>query len=171
MKKENHSAKRGPSRIPMEFNDQDWDIRKIRKEIEHLGSSYMTWKERKDLENQKIVSLGGKPPKKQRLPLSVARVVMKKQKERKQKMLKENPLLERLGGSARRPVERRKPEEMALKASEGHFRNGVLDVKRLLQPAPSRDSDNGTPVSNKWKKKKGSKKNCGKKKGKGRKRH
>lgn len=39
------------------------------------------------LENVTIVAL--QPPKKQRLPLSVARVQMKKQKERDQKMLQE----------------------------------------------------------------------------------
>lgn len=77
----------------------------------------MTWKQKKDLENKKVVSLGGKvcsftplllqhilssqvpcmnfvslvkqPPKKQRLPLSVARVSMKNQKDREEKLLQE----------------------------------------------------------------------------------
>ena len=81
------------------------------------GSSHMTWKQKKDLENKKVVSLGGKvcsfmplllqhilssqvpcmnfvflvkqPPKKQRLPLSVARVSMKNQKDREEKLLQE----------------------------------------------------------------------------------
>ncbi|KAL9273660.1 hypothetical protein AKJ16_DCAP27599 [Drosera capensis] len=102
-----------------EFNELDWDIKKIRKDIDFLGldlssfggfhgSPFMTWKERKDLENKKAVSLGDKvrifsslgdkPPKKQRLPLSMARAVMKNQKKREEKMLIENPLLARLGG-------------------------------------------------------------------------
>ncbi|XP_019185463.1 PREDICTED: uncharacterized protein LOC109180361 isoform X1 [Ipomoea nil] len=71
------------------------------------GSAHMTWKERKDLENKKVVSLGGKPPKKQRLPLSVARVMMKKQKEREQKELEESLILRRFGvnyGSSSRRV-------------------------------------------------------------------
>ncbi|KAH7561062.1 hypothetical protein JRO89_XS10G0166100 [Xanthoceras sorbifolium] len=70
----------------METEDQELDIRKIMKDIEFLGSSHMTWKERKELENKRIVSLGGKATKKQRIPLSVARVPMKRQKEREQKM-------------------------------------------------------------------------------------
>ncbi|XP_019185551.1 PREDICTED: uncharacterized protein LOC109180361 isoform X2 [Ipomoea nil] len=72
-----------------------------------LRSAHMTWKERKDLENKKVVSLGGKPPKKQRLPLSVARVMMKKQKEREQKELEESLILRRFGvnyGSSSRRV-------------------------------------------------------------------
>ncbi|KAL9260865.1 hypothetical protein AKJ16_DCAP21680, partial [Drosera capensis] len=74
-----------------EFNELDWDIKKIRKDIDFLGSPFMTWKERKDLENKKAVSLGDKPPKKQRLPLSMARAVMKNQKKREEKMLIEVP--------------------------------------------------------------------------------
>ena len=38
------------------------------KEVENFSYSHMMWKERKKIENQKVVSLGGKPPKKQRLP-------------------------------------------------------------------------------------------------------
>lgn len=79
----------------------------------------MTWQERKELENRKVVSLGGKvllalnclifivpmkledlqglsflclpsqPSKKQRIPLSIARGMMKKQKERQHKMMQE----------------------------------------------------------------------------------
>ncbi|KAL9259108.1 hypothetical protein AKJ16_DCAP26701 [Drosera capensis] len=76
-----------------------------------MRSPFMTWKERKDLENKKAVSLGDKPPKKQRLPLSMARAVMKNQKKREEKilgggfkltaydsLLPQNPLLARLGG-------------------------------------------------------------------------
>lgn len=156
----------------------------------------MTWKERKELENQKVVSLGGKPPKKQRLPLSVARVQMKKQKEREEKMLEmreqENMVLGRFGGGsgARRTVERRKLEDRVLRSTEGHFKNGILDVKHLLSRAPSRDDGSSSHMVNKGKKHSGKrrddgsssdmvtkgkkhsgKKNKGKKKGGGRKRH
>nr|POE95758.1 hypothetical protein CFP56_43436 [Quercus suber] len=111
----------------------------------------MTWKEKKEMENRKVIALGGKPTKKQRLPLSVARPMMKKRKEREQKMLEERLILGQFGGksssSGKRSMGRRKPEDRVLKASEGHFRNGVLDVKHLLHsapaPAPSRGSDLG----------------------------
>ncbi|GLU10320.1 hypothetical protein SLE2022_271360 [Rubroshorea leprosula] len=152
------------------------NIRNIMKDIEFLGSSHMTWKERKELENRKVVSLGGKPPKKQRLPLSVARVVLKKQKEREEKMSQENLILGRFGGKlgngAGRSAGKHKPEDRVLKTTEGHFSNGVLDVKHMLHGAPSRENDSSTHTFNKGKWKKGSKnKKQGKKKGGGRKRH
>ncbi|KAJ7960515.1 Axoneme-associated protein MST101(2) protein [Quillaja saponaria] len=140
-KKKKQVEKSGPPKGPMEMENQDLDIRNIMKEIEILGSSNMTWKERKDMENRKIVSLGGKAPKKQRLPLSVARPMMKKQKQREQKMLEEQKILGRFGGkhsgsSSKRSAGKRKPEDRVLKSTEGRFRNGVLDVKHLLSSAP-----------------------------------
>ncbi|KAA8539268.1 hypothetical protein F0562_025960 [Nyssa sinensis] len=145
------------------------DIKSIMKDIEFLGSSHMTWKERKELENRKVVSLGGKAPKKQRLPLSVARVTMKKQKEREQKMLQESMILGRFGGKlgsgAKKVADKRKLEDRVLKSTAGCFRNGVLDVKHLLQPAASRETDNNSYTANKGKNKKGGKKNQGRKVG------
>ncbi|XP_031114837.1 uncharacterized protein LOC116018926 [Ipomoea triloba] len=155
---------------------QKLDFKSILKDLEFLGSAHMTWKERKDLENKKVVSLGGKPPKKQRLPLSVARVMMKKQKERDQKELEESLILKRFGvnygSSSRRVSQRRNPEDRVLKSSEGHFRNGVLDVKHLLKPSASTSPDEKQfAPHNKGGKKNNGKKNKGKKKGGGRKRH
>lgn len=82
--------------------------------------------------------------------------------------------------SGKRSMGRRKPEDRVLKASEGHFRNGVLDVKHLLHsapaPTPSRGSGSGTHLFSDGKKKgkgkgKGKGKKNGGKKGGGRKRH
>uniref|UniRef100_A0A7C9A3J8 Uncharacterized protein n=1 Tax=Opuntia streptacantha TaxID=393608 RepID=A0A7C9A3J8_OPUST len=161
------------SRSCMELNGKELDFRSIMKEVQLLGSSDMTWKERKDLQNKKIVSLGGK-----RLPLSVARPMMKNQKAREQKMLEEALLLghcgEQVVTSTKKPVEKRKPEYGVLKSSEGHFKNGILDVKHLLKrAAPPTDDSRGPPMASKGgkKKKKGGKKNHGKRKGGGRKRH
>ncbi|OMO77949.1 hypothetical protein COLO4_24934 [Corchorus olitorius] len=159
--------------------DDRLNVRNIMKDIEFLGSSHMTWKERKQLENKKVVSLGGKPPKKQRLPLSVARAVMKNQKKREEKMLKENMILGqfrgKLGGGAKRSEEKRRPEDRVLRSSEGNFKNGVLNVKHFFQKSPAQDNDSGGQAIHKGKKKKGGgKKNRGKKKGGGgggRKRH
>ncbi|KAJ8557369.1 hypothetical protein K7X08_002994 [Anisodus acutangulus] len=156
------------------------DFKSILKEVEYLGSAHMTWREKKELENKKVVSLGGKPQKKQRLPLSVARVMMKKQKEREEKMQEENLILGRFGGnnasSSRKAAGRRRPEDRVLKSTEGHFRNGVLDVKELLKPsAPKAASFDAKQSfsSGKGKKEKGGKKNKGKKNkgGPGKKRH
>ncbi|KAF3433233.1 hypothetical protein FNV43_RR24335 [Rhamnella rubrinervis] len=171
----------GPSRAPMDFKDMEFDMKTILKDIEHLSSSHMTWKERKEFENKKVVSLGGKPQKGQRLPLSVAKVQMKKRKEREEKMLKESMILGRFIGKpnvgSKKFVGKRRPEDNVLKASEGYFRNGILDVKNLLNQTPSREHwtpsreyDTGGHVFNQGKKKKGSGKKRGKKGG-GKKRH
>ncbi|KAL6973437.1 hypothetical protein U1Q18_027621 [Sarracenia purpurea var. burkii] len=178
-KKKQMGRSRGSTTETTSFVDlkgHEMDIKSIMKDIEFLGSSHMTWKERKDLENRKVLALGGKPPKKHRLPLSVARVTMKKQKEREQKILQESSLLgqfgAKLGNDAKKVAEKRKMEDRVLKSTVGNFRNGVLDVKHLLQPTATRESHNSTFAVNKGKKKKtGGKKNQGKKKGGSKKRH
>ncbi|CAI9277441.1 unnamed protein product [Lactuca saligna] len=128
----------------MDMKSQRMELNSILKDIQYMGSSHMTWKEKKALENKKVVSLGGKPPNKQRLPLSVARVQMKKQKERDQKMSQENMILGQVGGKhgsrSKRELESRKPEDRVLMSTAGRFRNGILDVKDMLKTsAPSRD--------------------------------
>ncbi|KAJ4848565.1 hypothetical protein Tsubulata_007868 [Turnera subulata] len=162
--------------------DRQWDFKTIMKDIEKLGASHMTWKDKKALENKKVVDLGGKPPKNRRLPLSVALPQMKNQKKREEKMRQmleqEHLILGRFGAKrgsgsgSRRSGGKRKPEDRVLKASEGRFRNGVLDVKHLLNPTPSRDDNSSAHMISKGRKSSGSgKKNKGKKKGGGRKRH
>lgn len=153
----------------MAEEDPRMDLRTLMKEFEFLGSSHMTYKERKELENRKVVSLGGKPLKKQRLPLSVARVQMKKQKERDEKMIQENMVLGRFCGNhgidTKKHVEKNRPENRVLKSTVGHFKNGVLDVKDLLRSSKPRPSEN-QQFSGKGKKRKGGKKKGGKKGGK-----
>ncbi|KAL8156722.1 uncharacterized protein LOC141700122 [Apium graveolens] len=182
MSRKKHGQKDVASSSSMDLTSPNMDIRSIMKDIESFVSKkHMTWKERKELENKKVVSLGGKPVKKQRLPLSVALVQMKKQKEREQKTLQESAILGRFGsrfnGENKRSVDKRKPEDRVLKSTVGNFRNGILDVKHMLKPAPSasrggefRGGDGGSFEGSKVQKRKGGKKNKGKKGG-GRKRH
>lgn len=77
------------------------------------------------------------------------------------------------GGGSKRSVEKRRPEDRVLRASEGYFKNGVLDVKHLLRPTSSRDREAGAHVNFSGPKKGGGKKGGGKNKGKkgGKKRH
>ncbi|KAM7493396.1 hypothetical protein LguiB_028005 [Lonicera macranthoides] len=178
MYKKKEGAKGGSSASDMDLKDQRLDLKSILKDIEFLGSSHMTWKERKELENKKVVSLGGKPPKKHRFPLSVARAAMKNQKKREEKMQQENLILGRFHGRLdngnKIGGDKRKPENRVLKSTAGSFRNGILDVKHLLHSSAPRDGGDVTnhAVFNKGKKKKGGKKNKGKKGGGGRgKRH
>ncbi|KAG6403293.1 hypothetical protein SASPL_135510 [Salvia splendens] len=132
----------------------------------------MTWKQKKDLENKKVVSLGGKPPKKQRLPLSVARVSMKNQKDREEKLLQERAILGRFGAysssSSKKVPERKPAEDRILKSMQGDFRKGVLNVGHLLKPsAPEASNYEGRHPTGKGKKKKDGKKSHGKRKGGG----
>lgn len=68
-------------------------------------------------------------------------------------------------------MEKRRPEDRVLKSTEGHFKNGILDVKHLLRGTPSRNNDLNTPVRGKGKKKGKGKNHHGKKKGGYKKRH
>lgn len=147
--------------------NEKYDMNKILEDIQYLGSSNMTWKERKKMENQRVVALGGKPPKKHRVPLSVAKVPMKRQKQREQKKIEEERILGGFIRRASRPkVEKRKPEDRVLRASEGHFSKGVLNVKHLLGGAPSRSNGDDGGYHMKTGKGKGKGKGRGKGKGK-----
>ncbi|CAN6996466.1 unnamed protein product [Brassica rapa subsp. trilocularis] len=77
-------------------DDPDLSFSKIKKDFQLFASSHMTWKDKKALENQKVSGLGGKPQRKQRLPLTVARVQMKKQKEREEKTFEQVKFLDNL---------------------------------------------------------------------------
>lgn len=89
MYKKKQAHGRGPPREQNNKQENEMDIRKIMEDVQNFSNSHMTWKERKKVEDRKVVSLGGKPLKNQRLPLSVARPMMKKQKQREEKMLQE----------------------------------------------------------------------------------
>ncbi|CAH8276858.1 unnamed protein product [Arabidopsis lyrata] len=143
--------------------DQDLSFRKIMKDVELFGSSHMTWKDKKALENKKVTALGGKPQKNHGLPLSVAR----------------NMILGRFGGqfgsgSTRKPAERKRTlEERVLKSTVGHFKGGVLDVRHMLHSGSSRTNDTYFKMKKHSKSENreggGKKKNKGKKKGGGKK--
>ncbi|CAL4952468.1 unnamed protein product [Urochloa decumbens] len=118
-------------------DEPDIDIGKLLKDVELFGAS--TYKERKQIENRKVVELGGKAIKKHRTPLSVAKPALKNQKKRELKKMEEEKLL----GIFRKrdknsKVQKTRPEDRVLRATEGHFKNGILDVKHLLsKPKPS----------------------------------
>ncbi|CAO2161637.1 unnamed protein product [Urochloa humidicola] len=118
-------------------DEPDIDIGKLLKDVELFGAS--TYKERKQIENRKVVELGGKAVKKHRTPLSVAKPALKNQKKRELKKIEEEKLLGifRKQDKNSKPLKTR-PEDRVLRATEGHFKNGILDVKHLLsKPKPS----------------------------------
>lgn len=118
-------------------DEPDIDIGKLLKDVELFGAS--TFKERKQIENRKVVELGGKAVKKHRTPLSVAKPALKNQKKRELKKIEEEKLLGifRKRDKNSKPQTTR-PENRVLRATQGHFKNGILDVKHLLSaPKPS----------------------------------
>lgn len=141
------------------------DIAKMLKDVELFGAS--TWKERKQIENRKVVELGGKAIKKHRTPLSVAKPAMKNQMKREQRKVEEERLLGifRKRDTKNDKAQKTKPEDRVLRATEGRFKNGILDVKHLL--APPKPSGRDAPEQ---KMRKGKKKGKGKQKGGRRKR-
>ncbi|KAK9091028.1 hypothetical protein Sjap_024205 [Stephania japonica] len=170
-KSKQKSGKEGDSSSSMtsgfvDSNGKFMDIKKLMRDVQFFGSSNMLWKERKELENRKVVSLGGKPPKKQRLPLSIARVTMKKQRERELEIQKENLILNRFErkptGKSSTLTTKRRTEDKILKSSEGHFSRGVLNVKHLLQS--ERENSQNMQFNSNGKKKKGGKRRGGDKK-------
>jgi len=140
-------------------------IGKLLKDVELFGAS--SFKERKKIENRKVVELGGKAVKKHRTPLSVAKPALKNQKKRELKKIEEEKLL----GIFRKrdknsKVQKTRPEDRVLRATEGHFKNGILDVKHLLSAPKPSGRDAPEP-----KMRKGKHKGKGKQKGGRRKRH
>ncbi|CAD6233521.1 unnamed protein product [Miscanthus lutarioriparius] len=125
-----------------------------------------TFKGRKQIENRRVVELGGKAVKKHRTPLSVAKPALKNQKKREQKKIEEEKLL----GIFRKrdkntKAHKTRPEDRVLRATEGRFKNGILDVKHLLAPPKPSGRDAPEP-----KMRKGKHKGKGKQKGGRRKR-
>ncbi|QHO46932.1 uncharacterized protein DS421_6g191980 [Arachis hypogaea] len=88
-------------------------------------------------------------------------------------MLQERLILGQFGGkhsgSSKKSAGKHKAEDRGLRSSEGHFRNGILDVRHLLNSAPSTSSvlfcrvstnkryprDHDTGMSSKWNKRGG----------------
>ncbi|XP_062189481.1 uncharacterized protein LOC133892613 [Phragmites australis] len=144
----------------MSDEEPDIDIGKLLKDVELFGAS--TWKERKQIENRRVVGLGGKAIKKHRTPLSVAKPALKNQKKREQRKIEEEKLLGifRKRDNKNSKAQKTRPEDRVLRATEGHFKNGILDVKHLLAAPKPSGRDAPEP-----KMRKGKKKGKGKQKG------
>ncbi|XP_011621469.1 uncharacterized protein LOC18429048 [Amborella trichopoda] len=145
----------------VDFQGGKEDFRKLLRDVELLGSSQMSWKERKAMENCRVVALGGKPPKNQKIPINQAKLMKKNQLHREQKMLQEEMILGRFTKPTRK-IEKRKAGDRVLRATEGYFKNGVLNVKHLMDGNGASKNGKDTHMIQKGRKK-------GKGKGKGKK--
>lgn len=135
----------------------------IFKEVEELGVSQLPWKKRKAMENQKVLTLGGKPSKNIKTSISVGKHIRKKQKRTKEAAIKnEEILLGRPAKRAKKTENIRKREDRGLMASEGYFKYGILHVKPLEKNVEEREEN--VYRMGKTKKKGKSKKHKGKKK-------
>ncbi|MCO5558916.1 hypothetical protein L7F22_012506 [Adiantum nelumboides] len=111
---------------------QKEEFEQIFKEVQKLGTSQMSWKKRKEIETQKIVSLGAKPEKGQKMPVAMGRNI-KRKRERMEEQKRQDELASGLLTTkrAKRGAEKPVASDRGLKASEGVFRGGVLYVKPL----------------------------------------
>lgn len=136
---------------------------RIFKEVEELGVSQMPWKKRKAMENHKVLTLGGKPLKNIKTPISLGKMIRKKQERMKEEAIKNEEIL--LGKPAKRAKKTeyiRKKEDQGLMASEGYFKQGILHVKPLAKNVEERNES--VYRMSETKKKSKSKKHKGKRK-------
>ncbi|KAI5054441.1 hypothetical protein GOP47_0030660, partial [Adiantum capillus-veneris] len=68
---------------------QKEEFDKIFKEVEQLGTSQMSWKKRKEIETQKMIALGSKPKKGQKMPIAVGRNIKRKRDRLEEKKLQD----------------------------------------------------------------------------------
>uniref|UniRef100_A0A0D6QWM7 Uncharacterized protein n=1 Tax=Araucaria cunninghamii TaxID=56994 RepID=A0A0D6QWM7_ARACU len=144
-------------RLPKQVHaDEEKDIfNKIFKEVEELGVAQMPWKERKAVEKEKVLALGGKPSKNYRLPISEGKLIKKKRERVEQEKIKNEEIF--LGQAAKHTKKGdkiRRPEDRGLMASEGIFKHGILHVK----PQRNRDEKNDEGLCRMGKRKNKSKK-------------
>eukprot|EP01018_Ginkgo_biloba_P031674 Gb_23422 [translate_table: standard] len=117
----------------MHSHEEEEVFKTIFKEVEQLGTAQMTWKQRKVVEKQKVLALGGKAPKNIRMPIEMGKKIRKKRDHLEQTRMQEEVVLGRPAKRANKTDDRHKTEDRGLKASEGIFKNGVLHVKPLVK--------------------------------------
>ncbi|CAN6478760.1 unnamed protein product [Victoria cruziana] len=114
-------------------NGEEKSFRKLLKAVELLGSSQMGWKERKKIEDQNVVSLGGKPKKNCKMPITLGRNIINKRQKKEEQLFQEG-LVDRMPRKyMTNKGHKNRPEGQVLKISQGNFRNGMLDVKHILR--------------------------------------
>ncbi|KAL4183498.1 hypothetical protein AMTRI_Chr11g98530 [Amborella trichopoda] len=90
------------------------------------------------MENLGVAAFGGRPPKNQKIPINQAKLMKKNQLRRERKMLQEVSIRLACFGKLvftkpARKLEKRKAWDRVLRATEGYFKNGVLNVKHLME--------------------------------------
>ncbi|XP_031486199.1 uncharacterized protein LOC116254770 isoform X2 [Nymphaea colorata] len=116
----------------MDDKEEKKSFGKLLKAVELLGSSQLSWKERKKMEDQSVASLGGKPKKNCKMPVILGRNIMKKRQEKEQKLFEEG-LIDQIPRKYTSKSQKTRREDQVLKISQGNFRNGMLDVKHILR--------------------------------------
>eukprot|EP00252_Welwitschia_mirabilis_P021674 TRINITY_DN561_c0_g1_i10.p1 TRINITY_DN561_c0_g1~~TRINITY_DN561_c0_g1_i10.p1 ORF type:complete len:197 (+),score=47.60 TRINITY_DN561_c0_g1_i10:103-693(+) len=114
---------------------EDENFGKVIKEVNTLGIKQMSWKERKAIENQKMVALGAKPSKNPRMPIALGRAIKKKREREHQAMMNEEIILGRPKQQTKK-TDKHIRKDRGLLASEGIFRDGILHVKPLKHKMP-----------------------------------
>lgn len=154
---------------PQRFSRNDSDklleqqeFKKIYKEVEQLGTSQMSWKQRKAMEEKKMFLLGAKPEKGHKMPIAMGMNIKRKREKLEEKKLQEDIALGlRSAKREKRMAERLSTTDRGLKVSDGIFKGGVLYVKPMKQAkneVPDKLPDGGRWKGNRKSGKKGKKK-------------
>eukprot|EP00249_Psilotum_nudum_P006283 c19609_g1_i1 orf=102-761(+) len=121
-----------PRRLTNDGDVFQEQFRKIYKEVELLGTSQMSWKEKKALEEKKMVALGAKPEKGHKTPFIMGLNIKRKREKLEQQKLQQDIFAGLYPCKRGKKIcDKRTSEDRGIKASEGIFKGGVLYVKPL----------------------------------------
>ncbi|KAM0017985.1 hypothetical protein Hdeb2414_s0027g00694131 [Helianthus debilis subsp. tardiflorus] len=118
----------------MDMKSTRMELKSISKDIEYMGPSHMTWKQKKALEKNKVVSLGGKAAFKRSTSSN----------EKSERKGSKDVTRGKRGNRSKRTSVSHKPEDRTLMSSAGRFRNGVLDVNDLVKSNVSASDRGGS---------------------------
>lgn len=107
------------------------EFRQILEEVQKLGTSQLSWKERKELESKKLVALGSKPAKSFKMPISMGLAIKRKREKLDTERMEQDILAGFLPAKRKKKTPLRESnDDKGLRLSEGKFRGGVLYVQK-----------------------------------------
>ncbi|CAM6127923.1 unnamed protein product [Calypogeia fissa] len=107
------------------------EFRQILEEVQKLGTSQLSWKERKELELKKIVALGAKPAKSFKMPISMGLTIKRKREKLEAEKVEQDILSGFLPAKRKKKTAPRdSSDDKGLRLSEGKFKGGVLYVQK-----------------------------------------
>lgn len=107
------------------------EFRQILEEVQKLGASQLSWKERKELESEKLAALGAKPAKSFKMPMAMGLAIKRKREKLEAEKAEQDILAGFLPAKRKKKIPfRERKEDKGLRLSEGKFMGGVLYVQK-----------------------------------------